>query len=868
MSLELETSSLTNPEEMSAFAKTIMDQKYAHTLPNGAKETWAQIAHRVATNVMSAVGASRDLTREVEHLIAQRKFIPGGRYLYAAGRPFHQVQNCFDGSTEIITRSGNHTLESLVGKSVEVLNKDGEWEKAEVRCFGEQEIFEMTLENGVTFRTTEGHLWIQPDGSRVKTIEAQEVMLMKPAPIEASVEGIRHGIIFGDGHLVKGRYSQVCLIGKKQELSKYFVDEERAIVVGCGAQISVRTIRDRKLDRVVSLQPKEWKSLPVNPTPEYARGFIAGLIATDGCVPEGGSVSISCEGFEKAKEIAKIASLGGCVVTSVRVSSRVSPFDGSPRELSEVRMKPYSVPAIRSDQVERLSSRNLRKNFLNTIGVASVKATGVFEPVFCVVAPRTNTFTLAEGITTSNCLLLKAEDSREGWADLMQKSTMALMTGAGIGIDYSNVRAEGRLIRKTGGVATGPIALMQMVNEAGRGIMQGGSRRSAIWAGLNWKHPDAHKFITLKNWIPEVRDLKARDFNFPATMDGTNISVLLDDEFFAAYHDESHAHHSLARGVYSAAIRQMLKTGEPGFSVDVGHNSGESLRNACCEISSRDDSDICNLGSINLARIESLDEMKRVTEVATAFLLAGTVYSDVPYSLVDRVRTKNRRLGLGLMGIHEWLLKRGKRFGGDPELDQYLAVYATSTQIAKNYADAWDLSAPVKTRAIAPTGTIGIIAETSTGIEPIFCVAYKRRYAKGSLWNYQYVIDPTAKRLIDQGVSPDQIEDAYTLAQDLGERRIAFQAHLQSYVDHAISSTLNLPAWGSQENNEATAQAFGDMLMKYLPRLRGITVYPDGARGGQPLNPVSYKTASKHVGEIFVEQADVCDITKGGSCGA
>src|ERR1051326_5111377 len=90
-----------------------------------------------------------------------------------------------------------------------------------------------------------------------------------------------------------------------------------------------------------------------------------------------------------------------------------------------------------------------------------------------------------------NCLLLRAHDSREGWADLMYKSTMALMTGAGIGVDYSSLRPEGSLIKKTGGHATGPLALMQMVNEAGRGIMQGGSRRSAIWAGLRWSHADA-----------------------------------------------------------------------------------------------------------------------------------------------------------------------------------------------------------------------------------------------------------------------------------------------------------------------------------------------------------------------------------------
>jgi ribonucleoside-diphosphate reductase alpha chain len=466
-----------------------------------------------------------------------------------------------------------------------------------------------------------------------------------------------------------------------------------------------------------------------------------------------------------------------------------------------------------------------------------------------------------------NCLLLRAEDSREGWSDLMHKSGMALMTGAGIGVVYSDIRAEGKPIRKTGGSATGPLALMQMLNEIGRGVMQGGSRRSAIWAGLHWNHPDIQKFVALKDWIPEVRELKAKDFNFPATMDGTNISVILDDDFFNAYHSEKHKQHALAQSVYWSVVKKMMKTGEPGFSVDCGENRGENLRNACTEVSSRDDSDICNLGSLNMARIDSLEEMTRCVKLGIAFLLAGTVYSDVPYPQVDKVRSKNRRLGLGLMGVHEWLLKRKKRYGQDSELEEYLKVYATSGDYAAEYATEWEISKPIKTRAIAPTGTIGILAETTTGLEPLFCVAYKRRYQKGTLTQFQYVVDPTAKRLIESGIEPDAIEDAYVLADDV-ERRVAFQAWVQQYVDHGISSTINLPAWGSELNNENLVQAFGAMLIKYLPKLRGTTCYPEGGRDGQPLTPVKYSTAEKHVGEVFYEQVDVCDLTKKGTCGS
>lgn len=471
-----------------------------------------------------------------------------------------------------------------------------------------------------------------------------------------------------------------------------------------------------------------------------------------------------------------------------------------------------------------------------------------------------------------NCLLLRAEDSREGWADLMQKATMALMTGAGIGIVYSDVRPEGAIIQKTGGHATGPLALMQMVNEAGRFIMQGGSRRSAIWAGLHWNHPDCLKFVQIKNWSPEVRALKEKDYNFPATLDGTNVSVILDSAFFAAYANEHHPQHALAHTIYWATVRQMLKTAEPGFSIDIGMNEGENCRNACTEITSYDDSDICNLGSINMARIETLEQMERAVIVGTTLLLAGTLYSDVPYAKVAEIREKNRRLGLGLMGVHEWLLKRGKKYDPyDADLEPYLKIYLKSTEIAHKLADEWGISKPVKTRAIAPTGTIGIVAETTTGIEPMLCVAYKRRYLKGQVMHYQYVIDPAAHRLIEGGVKPETIEDAYTLAQDV-ERRVAFQAWMQGYVDHAISSTINLPPWGSELNNDDGVRPFGEMLMKYLPRLRGITCYPDGARGGQPLTPVRYATAVKHLGvemsEVVLEQADVCDITKGGTCGS
>lgn len=469
---------------------------------------------------------------------------------------------------------------------------------------------------------------------------------------------------------------------------------------------------------------------------------------------------------------------------------------------------------------------------------------------------------------TQNCLLLRAEDSREGWGSLYKHVTVAIMTGAGIGVEYSQLREKGALLRRAGGVAGGPVACANGTNEIVRYARMGGHRRGALWAGLSWSHPDIFEFIESKNWPQWTRDKKAADFNFPAPLDHTNISVGLDDDFFAAMANNQDLRHDLAKSVYWQTINRMVRDGEPGFSVNVGSKRRENLRNACTEVTSCDDSDICNLGSLNMARIATLAEFRDLVRTGTIFLLAGTMYSDTPYDKVRSVRDMNRRLGLGLLGVHEWLLQRGYRYEPNDELAKWLEAYVeVSDQTAAEYADAWGIPRPLGIRAIAPTGTIGIVAETTTGAEPMFCAAYKRRYYDNGTWKAQYVIDPTAKRMVEAGIDPYKIESAIDLAADV-ERRLAFQAWLQGYVDHAISSTINLPPWGSELNNEGRVQEFGETMLRYLPKLRGVTVYPDGSRGGQPIVPVDYHEAASRVGEIVIEQMDVCDWRGGGSCGA
>ncbi len=477
----------------------------------------------------------------------------------------------------------------------------------------------------------------------------------------------------------------------------------------------------------------------------------------------------------------------------------------------------------------------------------------------------------------NNCYLLRAEeDSRQDWADLSWKSESCLMTGGGIGIDYSVYRPEGAGLSKTGGLASGPIPKMQMINEIGRRVMQGGSRRSAIYASLNWKHRDIDTFLNSKNWYDmpvgstgfTVGQIKEQDFNFAAPLDMTNISVNYDTEWLLNYWNTGKV-----GDVFKNNVRQALSTAEPGFSFNFFDKENETLRNACTEVVSDKDSDVCNLGSCNLGRIDNLKDFKKVVTLATKFLLCGTVKAELPYDKVYKVREQYRRLGLGLMGMHEWLIKRGSRYEVTPELHRWLRVYKSmSDATSSSFANDLGVSVPIANRAIAPTGSIGILAGTSTGVEPIFAVAYKRRYLKnGTKWHYQYVVDSAAQELIDlYGADPENIESALDLASDY-KRRIKFQADVQDYVDMSISSTINLPQWGSKENNEDTVDDFASTLADHAHRLRGFTVYPDGCRGGQPLTPVAYSDALGKLGEVFeesIETHDICDITgHGGSCG-
>jgi ribonucleoside-diphosphate reductase alpha chain len=282
----------------------------------------------------------------------------------------------------------------------------------------------------------------------------------------------------------------------------------------------------------------------------------------------------------------------------------------------------------------------------------------------------------------------------------------------------------------------------------------------------------------------------------------------------------------------------------------------------CTEFVSDEDSDSCNLGSIYINRIKTKDDMVHATKYATAFLLCGGLYTDSPIEKCKDIRQRNNRIGLGIGGVSEWMVRHGGEYAVSEQLHKLLNIWKQeSDSSAYMLAKELGVAIPKAKRAIAPNGTTSIIAGTTGGIEPVFCKAYKRRYYEDGKYRYQYVVDPIVKKLLDDDIPLSKIQDAYDIS---FKTRVKVQADIQQYVDMAISSTCNLPKWGDEKNNETTLPVYSDLLLKYAKRLRGFTCYPDASRKVQPLERCDVKEAMENEGKVFESIENSC----GGSvCG-
>lgn len=838
---------MANKPFRNSFAETIFHQKYAHA----GCETWEKLCAVLAEDVMGQ-HVSKSIRDETRQAMADMKFIPGGRYLYYCGRPFKAFNNCLAGDTKVATDNGWISLAEQVNNTVNVLSPiDGKYYPAKINALGQQQLFKITFANWRgrskvvrTVRATRNHRWPLLGGGDTTDLRIGDIIPANSFSAEFDTLAFAHGYVFGAGNAD----GQVRLRADKDKtLPHIFYKIATTLTYPRSAGGDLLVYFDHNI---------AWKQLPPKgSSSEYIASFIKGWIASD-TAKRSGLILVAIE-KEHAQWFRDNAVFAGLVTTGkIRTETGYAKIDGHFCGDHEIFIQTFAhgkdFPGFKVVAIEP----------------------DVEETVYCPFEPMHNRFVIDHGIDTYNCFIFKSEeDSREDWANLSWKAESALATGGGIGNDYSVYRPEGSPLSRTGGIASGPISKMRMIDQIGREVMQGGARRSAIYASLDATHPDARKLLYAKDWDRmqvsgtnlTVGDLKRADFNYNAPLSMTNISLNYKDDWLQGLRGDGPGN------IFTENCRQAMRTGEPGFSFNFGAKQDETGRNACTEVTTADDSDVCNLASINLANITDIEDLKRVTELATVFLLCGTLVAHLPFKKVYAIREKNRRLGLGLMGVHEWLLQRGHKYEVTDELHTWLASWSSvADQTAAFWADKFAISRPVATRAIAPTGTIGILAGTTTGIEPVFAVAFKRRYLVGGTeWRYQYVIDSAAQGLIDRyGIDPDKIESAIDLAADY-ERRIKFQADVQDYVDMGISSTINLPAWGTDLNNEDKVVDFAATLAKYAPRLRGFTVYPDGARGGQPLTRVDYNEAKSKLGQVFVEAVDVCDLSgKGGTCGS
>ena len=735
-----------------SFAENIFRNKYA----NGQTDTWDALSARVVESICGPDDSGRQLMssgdqQQLIQYIAAQVFIPGGRYLYYAGRPAKFYNNCFSANTKVLTDKGWRRISDL-GVANVLSPKVGEFLPAEFKSHGKQPLNKITFaarqgsqNHTWTIRATRQHHWLLIDGTDTFDLRIGDTVPSNTYAIQTlskkNTLGFAHGFVFGDG-TSKGQL-RLCSGKDKEFLSAL-------------ATIGTVTYPPfAKGDPMLYFPQKiKWKELPpTESSPDYIAAFICGWLAADGSETAGNKLcSVNKEAVLWFREFAAYA---GIVITG-ELRSQIRDT-----EIQNYVYKDHEIYIQNYQYGDKFSG----------FKVVSIVPDGE-EEVFCPYEPIYNRIVIDHGIDTYQCYLLRCEeDTREEWSNVAWRAMSCLMTGGGIGIDYSRLRPSGKILTRTGGVSSGPLPLMSAINEIGRSVIQGGSRRSAIYASLNWQHEDIPLFLKAKNWGEKLGALKAEDFNFPLPLDMTNISVNYDDVWKFNAEDP----------IFLENVKQAMMTGEPGFSFNFGDKQNETLRNACTEVTSEDDSDVCNLGSINLGNISSLEEFRNVVSLASKFLVCGTLRADLPYKKVYKVREKNRRLGLGLMGIHEWLLKRKQSYEVTPELHKWLEVYRDeSKRSADEHCDRLFISKPIAYRAIAPTGSIGILASTTTGIEPLFAVAYKRRYlTEGTKWKYEYVVDATADRLIREfSVPAESIETSLDLAHD-PERRIKFQADIQ-----------------------------------------------------------------------------------------
>jgi ribonucleoside-diphosphate reductase alpha chain len=489
------------------------------------------------------------------------------------------------------------------------------------------------------------------------------------------------------------------------------------------------------------------------------------------------------------------------------------------------------------------------------------------------------------GLQYSACYVLPVGDSMEEIFDSVKAAAIIHKSGGGTGFAFSRLRPKDDIVASTGGRASGPVSFLRVFNSATEAVKQGGTRRGANMGILKVDHPDILEFIDCK--------LDGGITNF-------NISVAATDRFMDALaagteydlvnpHTGQVVERLSAKEVFERIVRAAWRTGDPGMVFIDRINASPAnptpeigmveATNPCGEQPLLPN-EACNLGSLNVAKFArrgedgewsiDWDEMERVVRLAVRFLDDVIEMNPYPLPEIDATVKANRRIGLGIMGWADLLFTLGIPYDSQEAIDLADRLMAfvkekshdQSAKLAEERGPFphWNQSIYKSERplrnstvtTIAPTGTISMIAGCSSGIEPIFALAFEHRVkqpdgervltfvnetferiAKEQNFFSSALMQEVAKRGSLHGIPglPETAERIFKTSHDIGfEWHVRHQAAFQRYTDNGVSKTINLPN-GATEGDVTRAYSLAWEL-----GCLGITVFRDGCKGEQVLN--------------------------------
>lgn len=489
----------------------------------------------------------------------------------------------------------------------------------------------------------------------------------------------------------------------------------------------------------------------------------------------------------------------------------------------------------------------------------------------------------------SACFVLPVADSMEAIFDAIKHAALIHKSGGGTGFSFSRLRGKGATVNSTGGVASGPISFMKVFNAATEAVKQGGTRRGANMGILRVDHPDIVDFIACKSDTSEITNFNisvgiTQDF-MDAVEKGTSFN-LVDPSTKQVVNALD------ARTVFDAVVKSAWQTGEPGIVFLDRMNAGNpcplqgefEATNPCGEQPLLP-YEACNLGSINLVnhiKQENgtwvLDKAKLEDTIRTAVHFLDNVIEVNQYPLpeIDQVTRSTRKIGLGVMGFADILLHMGISYCSDEgvamaetimEMVQTIGHQASEdlAQVRGPFPlfheSIYKDGAPIRNATVttvAPTGTLSLIANVSSGVEPIFAYAYIRNVMdnthlietneilKSKLVELGLYTDALMQSVIDHGGLahvdgiPEEIKKVFVCSHDVAPIwHIKMQAAFQNHTDNAVSKTVNFP-------NSATVEEVAEVYrLAYTLNCKGTTIYRDGSRNEQVLNIGSVKPNEK-----------------------